>query len=117
MSVQCYTPRTSLRSALAGGLFISADGSRRFVPDHYLTQAELLQEAGLLRLSYSSFTIEVTGQGLDPIFEDASIGKLGAIQAVPEGATPGECLWVTNIVIVAPPESPLLPVHQEHFDA
>ena len=117
MTVQCYTPRTSLRSALAGGLFISADGTKRVIPDHWLTQAELLQGSCLLRLGYSFCTIEVTGQGLDPIFEDASIGKLGAIQAAPEGATPGECLWVTSIVIVAPPESPLLPVHQEHFDA
>ena len=116
MSVQCYTSRTSLRSALAGGLFISADGSRRFVPDHYLTQAELLQEAGLLRLSYSSFTIEVTGQGLDPIFEDASIGKLGAIQAVPAGATTDGRLLVTNIVLITAPETPFLPVHREHFD-
>ncbi len=79
MAFQCYTPRASLRSALMGGLFISTDGTRRVIPDHWLNQAELLDGSRLLRLSYSFCTVEVSGEGLDPIFEDASIGKVGAI--------------------------------------
>jgi hypothetical protein len=114
MPFQCYTPRTSLRSAMAGGLFISTEGTRRFIPDHWLTQAELLRGSRLLRLSYSSFTIEVTGQSLDPIFEDACIGKLGAIQAVPAGETPGGRLWVTSIVMIAFPESLSSEFDKEH---
>jgi hypothetical protein len=104
MSFQCYTSRTSLRSASIGGLFISTDGTRRLVPDHWLTQAELLEGARLLRLSYTFCTIEIAGQCLDQIFEDASIGKLGAIQAAPTQAAPDGQLWVTSIVAISPPE-------------
>src|SRR5205814_8672197 len=96
MSFQCYIPRASLRSALIGGLFVSADGTRRLVPDHWLHQAELLDGERLLRLSYSCCTIEVAGQLLQPIFEDASIGKLGAIHAAPATPAPHGCLWVTS---------------------
>ena len=104
MSFQCYTSRTSLRSALIGGLFISADGTRRLVPDHWLIRADLMEGARLLRLSYTFCTIEVAGQCLDQLFEDASIGKLGAIQAAPNRAAPGGQLWVTSIVAISPPE-------------
>ncbi len=86
MSFQCYIPRASLRSAFIGGLFVSAAGTRRLVPDHWLLQAEIIDGARLLRLSYSCCTIEVAGQLLQPIFEDASVGKLGAIHAAPEKA-------------------------------
>jgi hypothetical protein len=117
MSFQCYTPRASLRSALTGGLFISADGSRRIVPDHWLTQAELLEGGRSLRLSYSFCTIEITGQYLDPIFEDVGIGKLGAVlAAASESASNGQ-LWVTSIVFVAPPEAHASVFEQECFDA
>src|SRR5881628_2568972 len=109
MSFQCYIPRASLRSALIGGLFVSADGTRRVVPDHWLTQAELLEGTRLLRLSYTFCTIEVAGECLDPIFEYASIGKLGAIRAPPPRAVPGGQLWVTGIVAIAPPEASRLP--------
>ena len=117
MSFQCYTPRASLRSALTGGLFISADGSRRIVPDHWLTQAELLHGSRLLRLSYSFCTIEVSGQYLDPIFEDAGIGKLGAVLAAASEAAPNGQLWVTSIVVIAPPEPHASAFEQECFDA
>jgi hypothetical protein len=116
MSFQCYTPRTSLRSALTGGLFISCDGTRRVIPDHCLQQAELLNGSRFLRFSYSCCTIEVSGQGLDPVFEDASIGKLGAIQAVPPGPVPTGQLWVTSIVIVPLPQSPFSASGEGSFD-
>ncbi len=117
MVFQCYTPRTSLRSALTGGLFISADGSRRIIPDHWLIQAELLQDGRLLRLSYSFCTIEVSGQGLDPIFQDVGIGKLGAVQAATSETVPQGQLWVTSIVVNAPLESPFSASGEEGFDA
>src|SRR5437867_13284533 len=102
MSFQCYTPRASLRSALIGGLFVSADGTRRLVPDHWLHQAELLDGGRLLRLSYSCCTTEVAGQLPKPILEDASIGKLGAIHAAPERPAPHRCLWVPSVTAVPP---------------
>jgi len=117
MPFQCYTPRASMRSALIGGLFVSADGTRRVLPDHWLTQAELLEGARLLRLSYTFCTIEVAGECLDLIFEDASIGKLGAIQAAPPQAASGGQLWVTSIVAIAPPEASGLPFERERSDA
>src|SRR6266516_6840921 len=117
MSFQCYTPRASLRSALIGGLFVLADRARRLMPDHWLLQAEILDGDRLLRLSYTCCTIEVAGQLLDPIFEDASIGKLGAIQAAPPQASSGGQLWVTSIVAFAPPEASGLPFERERSDA
>ena len=117
MVFQCYTPRTSLRSALTGGLFISADGSRRIIPDHWLTQAELLQDGHLLRLSYSFCTIEVSGQCLDPIFEDAGIGRLGAVQAATSETVPRGQLWVTSIVAIASPEHPFPASEEGCIDA
>jgi hypothetical protein len=117
MSFQCYTPRVSLRSALIGGLFVLADGTRRVVPDHWLVQAELLQGARLLRLSYSFCTIEVAGQCLDPIFEDAGIGKLGAVLAAASETVPNGQLWVSSIVVIAPPEPHFPAIEEECFDA
>ena len=73
MSLQCYIPRASLRSALLGGLFISSDGTRRLVPDHWLLQAELLEGDSLLRLSYTGCTIEVAGQALKAISEKKAV--------------------------------------------
>ena len=117
MSFQCNTPRASLRSAMAGGLFISADGTRRTIPDHLLNQAELVSGSRLLRLSYSFCTIEISGQALDPVFEDASIGKLGAIQAAPAEVVRGGQLWVANIVAVPLPESPFSVSGQRCLDS
>ena len=82
MPFQCYVSRASLRSASIGGVFISG-GVSRLIPDHLLTQAELLERGRLVRLSYTFCIIEVTGQSLDPIFEDARIGKLGPSGLLP----------------------------------
>lgn len=100
MSVQCYTSRSLLRSALTGGLFISGDGTRRVIPDHCLHQAELLNESRLLRLTYSFCALEISGQDLDPIFDDAAIGKLGATQAAPPGEMMSGQLCVTGIIVI-----------------
>lgn len=108
MTFQCYTPRASLRSASIGGLFVLSDGTRHVVPDPWLLQATLGEGGRLLRLSYTFCTIEMTGQRLEAIFEDASIGKLGAVQAAPSrGLQDGEP-WVSGILFIsdpAPPES------------
>ncbi len=117
MSFQCYTPRASLRSTLTGGLFISADGTRRIIPDHWLVQAELLNGSRLLRLNYSFCTVEVSGQCLDPIFEDAGVGKLGAVLAAASEKVPNGQLWVTSIVVVTPPEPRFSAFEQECVNA
>ena len=117
MSFRCYIPRASLRSALIGGLFVSADGTQRLVPDHWLLQAELLDGARLLRLSYSCCTIEVAGQLLQQIFEDASIGKLGAIHAAPEQLAAHGRLWVTSVSAMTPAEAPFAAFERECSNA
>ncbi len=117
MSFRCYIPRASLRSALIGGLFVSADGTRRLVPDLWLLQAEILDGARLLLLGYSCCTIEVAGQLLEPIFEDASIGKLGAIHVAPERPAPHGCLWVTSVTAMTPAEAPLEAFERECSNA
>src|SRR6266508_4277942 len=86
MSFRCYIPRASLRSALIGGLFVSADGTRRLVPNHWLLQAEILDGARLLLLSYSCCTIERAGQLLEPRLDYVSVGKVGPSQDVPSVA-------------------------------
>ena len=106
MSFHCYTPRALQRSASIGGLFVLPDGSRHAIPDHWLAQATLLHCGRLLRLNYTFCTVEVAGQSLDPIFEDASIGKIGSVQAAPPEAVPGSQLWVTSILVIAPSPSP-----------
>jgi hypothetical protein len=117
MPFQCYTPRASLRSASIGGMFIFADGTRRVVPDHWLTEASLLEGGRLVRLIYTFCTIEVAGRRLDPIFEDASIGKLGAIQAASSKIFPDADLWVSSIVMIAAPAPPESPFRGEVPDA
>ena len=106
-----------LTEALIGGLFISADGGRCLVPDLWLLQAEILDGARLLLLGYSCCTIEVAGQLLEPIFEDASIGKLGAIHAAPERPAPHGCLWVTSVTVMTPAEAPLEAFERECSNA
>ncbi|HYK91949.1 MAG TPA: hypothetical protein VE398_24495 [Acidobacteriota bacterium] len=100
MSFQCYSSRASLRSALVGAMFVLAGGAKRVIPDQWLVQAELLENGRLLRLSYTFCTIEVAGQNLDPVFEDASVGKLGAIQAAPPQGVPAGQPCVTSIIVI-----------------
>ncbi len=117
MSFQCYTSRTTLRSTMTGALFVSSDGTRRVIPDHWLNQAELLQGARLLRLSYSFCTIEIAGRDLGPVFEDAGTGKLGMVQTAPPQSVPGEQPWITSIVVIALPQSPFSEFDEGSFDA
>ncbi len=118
MSFQCYTPRTSLRPNINGGMFTLADGTRRFIPDHWLTHAELVKGSSLVRLTYTFCMIEISGHRLDPIFEDATTSRLGAVQAAsPSATTPSEQLRVTNIVVVAPASQSESSFEREYSDA
>jgi hypothetical protein len=67
--------------------------------------------------SYSFCTIEISGQCLDPIFEDACIGKLGAIRTATSEEIPNGQLWVTGIVIIHPLVPHSSAFHEESFDA
>ncbi len=117
MSFQCYTPRTSLRPNINGGMFTLADRTRRFIPDHWLTQAELVKGSSLVRLTYTFCMIEISGQRLDQIFEDATSGRLGAVQAASPSADISEQLRVTNIVVTAPAAQSESSFEREYSDA
>jgi hypothetical protein len=86
VTFQCYFPRSSQPSAI-GAVFVTVDGVRRLIPDHWLAQAELSEHGRLLRLIYGCCTIEVAGQHLETLFQDAKVGRLGMILQGP--ATPG----------------------------
>jgi hypothetical protein len=105
--MSCYKPRSS---HYIGGVFISADSSCRVVPDQWLHEATLEKGSSLLRLCYSSCTMEIRGRRLDKIFEDATLGRLGTITVnVPaddnKAAASTSGPFVTSIVHV--PISPL----------
>jgi hypothetical protein len=103
---ECYRTRALLRSASTGGFFRLQDGSRHMIPDHWLAQASLLQGGRLLRLNYTFCIVEIAGEGLEPIFEDAAIGKIGAVQAAPSETEPEELPWVSGILVFSPSASP-----------
>ena len=117
MSFECYIPCTLLRSAMIGGLFVSADGTRRLVPDHWpLLQAELLDGARLLRLSCSCCTIQVAGHLLEPIFDDAKHRAAGRDLCGASKAPHGR-LRVTSVVAITPAEAPFAAFERECSNA
>ena len=83
MTSQCYLPRSSERSVI-GAVFVTIGGVRRFIPDHFLAEAELSEQGRLLRLTYTCCTVEVAGQRLEVLFEDAIVGRLGTILQAPQ---------------------------------
>ncbi len=116
MKVQCYTSRASLRSALIGGLFVLQDGARYLIPDNWLSQAEILRDACLVRLHYSFCIIEIAGRFLEAIFEDAGIGRLGIVQIAPAQMVPAGQLWVTSITVTAPSSQSISTSGRERWD-
>ena len=72
----CYESREIKR---IGGIFISADGSCRTIPDRYLNHATLKSDSTSLRLSYSSCIVDISGHRLDSIYEDVAVGRLGTV--------------------------------------
>jgi hypothetical protein len=100
MTSHCYVSRTSLRSALLGPVIALGDGVQRIIPDPWFRQAELLREGRLLRLHYTFCVIEIAGQKLGAIFEDASAGHLGFLQAAHGEPKPEGELWITGITVI-----------------
>ena len=97
----CYESRY-LKSI--GGIFISADGTRRTIPDCYLHSAKLQSDSTLLRLSYSSCVVDIIGYRLNTIYNDVAIGKLGTVAvskpADVESAKAKNAPYVTSIVFI-----------------
>ena len=97
-----------------GGVFVSADGSRRVIPNHLLTQAKLEDET-LLRLHYSYGTVEIVGRRLNTVFRDAATGRLGTVTIDAEDAVRSTTApIITSIVYI--PESSLAASARERSD-
>ena len=101
MTFQCYLPRSSQTAAI-GAVFVTARGVRRFIPDHFLAEAELSEQGRLLRLIYTCCTVEVAGQRLEVLFEDAIVGRLGTILQGPSALVPRDQPWVSSILAIVP---------------
>ena len=104
MTFQCYVPR-SLQHTSIGAVFITLDGVRHLIPDHWLSRAELHESGRMLRLIYTFGTIEVAGQGLEVLFADATAGRLGTVSQAPPAAAPRVHPWVSSLVALAPNEA------------
>jgi len=101
MTFQYYLPRSSERAAI-GAVFVTAGGVRRLIPDHWLTEVELSQQGGLLRLTYAYCTVEVAGQRLHVLFEDAIAGRLGTVIQAPLTPAVRYQPWVSSLVAIVP---------------
>ncbi len=55
----------------------------------------------MLRLIYTFGTIEVAGEGLEVLFEDAAAGQLGIVSEAPPTAVPRVQPWVSSLVALA----------------
>jgi hypothetical protein len=103
MTFQCYVPH-SLQQTAIGTVFVTLDGVRHLIPDHWLSRAELCEKGRLLRLIYAFGTIEVAGQGLEVLFEDAAAGRLGTVSQAPPAPVSHVQPWVSSLVALAPNE-------------
>ena len=101
MTFQCYLPRSS-QSIAIGAVFVTSGGVRRFIPDHFLAEVELSEQGRLLRLTYTCCTVEVAGQQLDALFEDAVVSRLGTILQSLSAPVPGDQPWVSSIIAIVP---------------
>src|SRR5438445_12214120 len=101
MTFQCYFSRSSQPTAI-GPVFVIADGSGRVIPDHWFVRAELSEKGRLLRLVYNGCTIEVAGQGLEVLFEDATMPQLGTVRQRPPTTVPRSHPWGSRLVVIAP---------------
>lgn len=101
MTSHCYLPR-SFESTVIGAVFVTAGGDRRFLPDRFLMEAELSEQGRLPRLIYACCTLEVVGQRLDTLFEDALVSRLGSVLQAPPSSAPRDQLWVSCIMAIVP---------------
>ena len=99
MTFQCYLPRSSEHTAI-GAVFVTAHGMRRLIPDHCLAKVELSEQGRLLRLTYTCCTVEVAGQRLEALFEDAIVGRLGTILQSPSTRVQPDQPWVGSIMAI-----------------
>jgi hypothetical protein len=111
----CYKSRGS---NCIGGIFITADGNSRIIPDHYLNSAKLQGDSTLLRLSYSSCVVDIYGYRLDSVYNDVVIGKLGTV-IVPNPAdaksdTAENITIVTSIVYVNMSPNAAIDLERKH---
>ena len=101
MTFQCYLPR-SREHAAVGAVFVTVGGVRRLIPDHWLAEAELSEQGRLLRLVYTCCTIEVSGERLEPLFEDVVVGRLGTVSQAPVSFETREQPRVSSILAIVP---------------
>ena len=100
----CYESRPGRH--YIGGQFVmndGRDGNYRMIPDRWLHGAKIEEDGKILKLFYSSCTIEISGFRLKKIYEDTVEGRLGKITiANPsddmEAAKAAKEPFVTNIV-------------------
>ncbi len=99
----CYTTRSAFRKQNAGAVFTFLAGQRRWIPDLCVSYAQVSPDASELKLVYSACVVNLYGQHLGSIFEDAMSHQLGEIQegGVPDGL-PKTGLWVTSMEILDP---------------
>ena len=101
MTFQGYLPRSSESTAI-GAVFVTAVGVRRFIPGHFLAEAELSEQGRLLRLISTCSTVEVAGQCLAVLFEDAIVGRLGTIVQSASTPVPRDQPWISSIMAIVP---------------
>jgi hypothetical protein len=101
VTFQCYLPRF-FESSVIGAVFVTMGGVRRFIPDDFLVEAELSEQGRLLRLTYTCCTVEVAGQRLEVLFEDAIVGRLGTILQAPLASLAPVQPWVSSILAIVP---------------
>lgn len=101
MIFECYLPRPS-QGFVIGAVFVTAEGTRRLISDDWLTKVELCDQGRFLRLTYTCCAIEVAGQQLEILFEDAVAGRLGTILQGPPMLVPCHRPWVSSLLALAP---------------
>jgi hypothetical protein len=94
-------PRPSDGSA-AGAIFVTAGGVRCFVPDHWLVEVELSEQGRLLRLTSAGCSVEVAGQRLEGLVEDAIVARLGRLLQTPSMPELPHQPWISSIVAMVP---------------
>jgi hypothetical protein len=108
-----YTSQTSNR---IGGIFLCVDGSRHVIPNNFLIYANL-EKTTLLRIHYSFVTVEISGERLDNIFHDVTIGKLGTVTVdTPDYEPENETAPVITSIVFFP-ETPSSASERERSNA
>jgi len=88
-------PYTKRKDSMKGTLFVSHNGDRRWLPDSWLSLAELTGQGRLLTLHYSVGKVRIRGHELDQAFQDACRGCLGELRECGSPA-PAQSLWITE---------------------